>query len=477
MLGKIQLSSFENASIIRKMTILYFLMSIIPVGVLYYLYLMIKTHGEITLDEPQFALVLAFVVLGVGVGYVALRAMLFSVVEVTIKSAKTLKDILGPVKTGPLAYTDTNEIKVLARSFNEVTTQLEENIRNLELAKKTLSTVLSRIGEGISSMENIDGFLDLIIETMTEALSGRAGFLFLTEETTGDFILKSFFGCDGKKIPTERVYHDDCFIQDICAQKQPVIISKIPASSVLAPILESPVLAAPMILHEDELGIILLSGRVCEEKFADEEKELLYNLALQTAVAIENSKLNEDRERTYFETISALAMAVEAKDPYSRGHLDRVANLAVRIAEEMNLSKDDGLALRDAAKLHDLGKIGIVDDILTKNGPLNKEESLLMKKHPVIGEGIIKPIHSLSNLCDIVRHHHEKLDGSGYPDGLKGDEISLLVRILTVADIFDALTSDRPYRKALVSVKAINEMRLMGEKIDQKIVNVLEKVI
>jgi HD-GYP domain-containing protein (c-di-GMP phosphodiesterase class II) len=139
----------------------------------------------------------------------------------------------------------------------------------------------------------------------------------------------------------------------------------------------------------------------------------------------------------------------------------------------MGLGQSDVKMLRDAARLHDIGKIGVTDMVLLKPGPLNDEEWEMMKKHPEIGEGIIKPIQSLRNLCDIVRHHHEKLDGSGYPDGLKGDEIKPLVRILTVADIFDALTTDRPYRKGFTHDKAIEELRKMEGKLDMKMVEAL----
>ena len=197
---------------------------------------------------------------------------------------------------------------------------------------------------------------------------------------------------------------------------------------------------------------------------------LFHNLALQTAVAIENSRLNEDAERTYFETISALALAVEAKDPYSRGHSDRVAKFVVQIGKHLNLSPEDLHILRDAAKLHDLGKIGVIDKVLKKEGPLTEQEMAMMRKHSEIGEGIIKPIRSLRNLCDLVRHHHEKLNGNGYPDGIKGEEIHRLVRILTVADIYDALTSTRSYRSAFTADKAFEELRKMKDQVDQEIV-------
>jgi len=231
------------------------------------------------------------------------------------------------------------------------------------------------------------------------------------------------------------------------------------------------------VLHEELLGVLTVSGRKIGGNFSQEEMELLYNLALQTAVAVENSKLNADAEKTYLETISALALAVEAKDHYSRGHLDRVSDYCMKMAERLNLNEDDKKVLRDAARLHDLGKIGIVDEILKKPGPLSPSEWDIMKKHTEIGEGIIKPIRSLASLCDIVRHHHEKLDGTGYPDGLKGDEISLLCRILSIADIFDALITDRPYRKAFTVEQAKNELIKMKGQLDPKLVDLFLEAV
>ena len=209
------------------------------------------------------------------------------------------------------------------------------------------------------------------------------------------------------------------------------------------------------------------------DSFSDEDLGLVFNLASQTAVAIENAKLNRDIEKTYFETISALALAVDAKDQYSRGHLDRVATHALMIGKRLGLDNEDLDTLRDAARLHDVGKIGIPDEILKKEGGLTDEEWVIMRRHPEIGESIIKPIRSLHHLCDIIRHHHEKLDGTGYPDRLKGEEISPLVRIISVADVYDALTTQRPYRPKKSKQDAINILRSMKSHLDQDIVNIL----
>ncbi|MDP2654381.1 MAG: HD domain-containing protein [Candidatus Omnitrophota bacterium] len=474
---KIQLTSFENASVLRKFTILYFVMSILPVSVLYYLYWQVKDYGQVSLSEENFFWTLLLVVVGVAIGYFATRSIIKGIIDLTNTNRTTLEEILGPDKMHDMESGNTNEIAILAKSFNEITSRLEENIRNLELAKKTLHSVLSRVGEGISSMENIDNFLNLIVETVTEALQGKVGILMVQEERSTDYRVKAVYGVGQDNGRLMKIKMDAAAFEQIFSTKKTSVLSKVPREGALSPYLSAPVTFAPLVLHDKLLGGICLSGRKIEDEFNDEEMNLLYNLGLQTAVAIENSRLNDDAEKTYFETISALAMAVEAKDPYSRGHSERVAKYVVQIGEALKLTAEELKILRDAARLHDIGKIGVTDKVLTKDGPLTAAEMDMMKKHCEIGEGIIKPIRSLRALCDLVRHHHEKIDGMGYPDGLKGDQVRPLVRILTVADIFDALTSNRSYRSAFPQEKALDELRGMKDQVDQKVVEVFAKTL
>ncbi len=176
----------------------------------------------------------------------------------------------------------------------------------------------------------------------------------------------------------------------------------------------------------------------------------------------------------------SIAKSVEAKDSYTQGHVDRVSELAISIGKRMNLSEDELEALRLGGALHDVGKIGVPEEILTKPGPLEDNEWAVMKTHPEIGYEICLPLRkNLGQALDIIRHHHEKLDGSGYPDGLKGDEILMVTRIMVVADIFDALTSDRPYRRALPNRKAVEILsKEAGEgKIDKNVTQCLMHLI
>src|SRR3979409_2040499 len=155
----------------------------------------------------------------------------------------------------------------------------------------------------------------------------------------------------------------------------------------------------------------------------------------------------------------SLALTIEAKDPYTEGHCDRLSKYSVALGEKLGLSEDLRLALRRGGLIHDIGKLAGPEHILLKPGPLTPEERKIMEQHTVVGERICAPLRSFRHVLPIIRHHHEKQDGSGYPDGLKGVQVPLTARILQITDIYDALTTDRPYRKALPPTKAFAIMR------------------
>lgn len=176
----------------------------------------------------------------------------------------------------------------------------------------------------------------------------------------------------------------------------------------------------------------------------------------------------------------SLAKVVEAKDAYIKGHAERTANLAVAVGRSMKLGMGDIEALRFGGTLHDIGKIGMSDAIINKPGALDEQEWKIMQSHPEIGYNICLPLEkTLGPALNVIRHHHEKLDGSGYPDGLKGKGLSTVARVMAVADIYDALTSDRSYRKAMSKKKAFKILRqeAMEGKLDEVIVEYLIEII
>lgn len=175
-------------------------------------------------------------------------------------------------------------------------------------------------------------------------------------------------------------------------------------------------------------------------------------------------KAHTDELESAESVLFALALSIEAKDPYTEGHCSRLSDYAVQLGTRLGLSQELCTALRLAGIVHDIGKVGIPDAILLKPGPLNEDEWKIMKDHPVIGERICAPLKSFGLVLPIIRHHHEKFNGSGYPDGLCAHDIPLTARVLQIVDVYDALVTDRPYRRALPVATALEVMNNEVEK-------------
>jgi len=463
-----KIKSVKQESLLKQFYLYFAVATVIPLSIFIYL---IKT----TQLNSIFLIFIAFIFSILG--FWGTRSFLARIVVLSKQLKADSWEKLDTKAILDLAEENEGEVANLAKVFGGIANKLEENVRQLEDTKKTLYRVLSKIGKAISSTENFDSLLQFTLETIIEALRAKKGEIYFLEEELGILKPRVVFGVDKKDVPEEIKFGEDT-VGWVAKERKPLIVPLLEekqAESLFSP----PLISAPLVVHDKLWGVICLSGKDENNNFSDDELKILSNLAYQIAISFENAKLNEEAERTYFETISALALAVEAKDPYSRGHSDRVATYAIKIAEGLGVSEEDLNTIRDASKLHDIGKIGIIDEILKKPSQLNPEEEIIMHKHPVIGEGIVKPLRSFDHILHTIRHHHELLDGSGYPDGLKGDEISLVTRILTVADIFDALTTDRPYRRAFNSEDTKRELRLMADnsKIDKKIVDVTLNLI
>ncbi|MDP3014630.1 MAG: HD domain-containing phosphohydrolase, partial [Candidatus Subteraquimicrobiales bacterium] len=226
------------------------------------------------------------------------------------------------------------------------------------------------------------------------------------------------------------------------------------------------------------IGVLSVDKINSNSQFVSEDADLLAILAGQVAVSIENATLYEQLHDLFLSTIQALAQTIEVKDEYTRGHSERVTKYAVKVARALSLPEEIIEAIRHACILHDIGKIAVEEAILKKTASLSAKERSLVERHPKISAEILKPIAFLKDIIPIVYHHHERYDGSGYLDSLKRNEIPVGARILAVVDAYEAMTSDRPYRRCMPKVEAIAELKKgAGKQFDPEIVKIFLSVL
>jgi HD-GYP domain-containing protein (c-di-GMP phosphodiesterase class II) len=234
-------------------------------------------------------------------------------------------------------------------------------------------------------------------------------------------------------------------------------------TSIICAVLRSP---------ERAFGVLHLDRGILQDPFTESDLYLADSLAAALALGVERLEMLDRQQELFLQTVTALAQAVEMRDSYTGDHTHRVTIYSLILAEELGLPADQRQLLRAAAALHDIGKIGIDDHILRKSGKLSDAEFTQMKSHVTRGSEIIQMVPGLAWALPVVRGHHERWDGTGYPDRLKGEQIPLPARVVGVADAFDAMTSDRPYRRGMSAATAYAELQAeSGKQFDPRCVD------
>ena len=231
------------------------------------------------------------------------------------------------------------------------------------------------------------------------------------------------------------------------------------------------IICVPMKVKKKIIGVLEAINKKGKGQFDKEDLSLLTSLADQVAIALDNSRLYQELEEMFFQTAESLADAIEKRDPYTGGHTQRVTLYSQAIAKYLQLKPLEKKWLKIASLLHDIGKIGVEDDILKKRERLSPEEFNIIKRHSDMGAEILEHVRQLREIVPGVRYHHEHVNGKGYPDGLRGKEIPILAKIVAVADTYDAMTTDRPYRKAMEKEAAVEELKICsGTQLDKEVV-------
>ncbi len=358
-----------------------------------------------------------------------------------------------------------------------------EQNRRLELSK------LYDMSQQLVASDDIETVLSTITRYTTDSINVTFSAIYLKDET-GDFIWKGSSPSRNDRELQEVTRIDQTlfpsFIEEALKKNAPVILESSDPylmdevkKSLFLDIVNS-ICIQPLRVVDEFVGLLILAEerKKSREPFDANKLQLISLISDQAASALRRARLHEQLEETFIETVISLANAVDARDSYTQDHSQRMEIITEKVSGAIGFSESEIQDMQWAARLHDIGKIGMPDNILNKPGPLSDAEWLVMKKHPVIGSEILEPIKKMAKVSPIIRHHHERYDGNGYPDGLKGEEIPIGSRILTVVDSYIAITDNRIYRKARSHEEAIQELVLhSGRQFDPKIVDVFITII
>ena len=355
------------------------------------------------------------------------------------------------------------EIEEANYKIADLAGELEDKNTNLEKAVAKLST-LYKLGLAINSTIEVESLYQLVVKTTMDTLQAQIGYIVLYDDQLEELQITNLVGHSEPmereiRVPLKPTSVSSWVIQN----RRPLLIADIDQNAEFDRFSalgyeRQTLICAPLMVKDEIIGTITVVNKLNNSTYNHEELELLSTIAAQASIAMKNARLYDEQQKTYLNTIQALVSAIEASDSYTSGHSERVTRLSLALARKLDLPQNRLKVIERAAILHDIGKIGIDLSLLHKEALLTADDVAELQQHPTIGMKILEPIEFLHDVRLCIGQHHERYDGLGYPNNLAAEELLLESRILAIADSFDAMTSDRPYRKALQVEVAIREL-------------------
>ncbi len=350
-----------------------------------------------------------------------------------------------------------------------------------ESAQRALQVLYNADG-ACRNIEDLQLLLDNLLGIIMESVPASRGYILLIRRDTGALVPYArrpvgLEGDDAEIVVSQTILQTAVRHRTSIISSDALVDERFIHSRSIAGMDVRSAMCAPLVSRNSVLGIVYVDSHKANA-FSRSDLALFSALALKVANAVDNARLYEDLRGLFYNTVETLVRTIQAKDRYTAGHSTRVSRYALMIADRLGLSTKDKHHLYLAAMLHDIGKIGIPDELLNRPGKLSPEEMERVQSHVQMGASMIETLGEMHPIVPLIRHHHECYDGSGYPDGLKGEQIPLICRIIAVADMYDAMTSDRPYRKRRTHRIAVDEIiSTSGTKIDPRVAEVFLAVL
>ena len=333
---------------------------------------------------------------------------------------------------------------------------------------------LQEIGHSLNSSVNMAQTLEKVLQCASSLLKAQSVAILLKEEGSPYMHIRASCGLDPQTVAQTRIKLGEHVPGRVALNGQSL---SLPPSVDTQGQEREAALCVPLNVDHKVIGVLSIRAKAGGSPFNSDDLHLAHRLASMSAAALENADLHQRLRQLLLESITALANAIDARDPYTHGHSERVAKLAVAVGERLNFTEQEIWDLRHAALLHDIGKIRVPDEILNKPQALDDAEYAEMQRHTIYGAAIMRPVQSFRHLAPSILHHHERYDGQGYPEHLQGEEIPLAARIISLVDSFDAMVTDRPYRKGMEPRQALEIICAQsGRQFDPRLVEVFAQL-